>query len=705
MENAGRVGSKIRFGVFELDPGSGELRKSGMRIRLQDQPFKVLCILLERPGEVVTRDELRSRIWPGDSFGDFDHAVNVAIAKLRQALGDSPGAPRFVETLPRRGYRFLASVLPAESVSTRDRYLPTSKRRLPLVIMLGVVMVLLTAAAGLVLRKWFSHATGPDFQGMSIKRLTQVGDVGSPVAISSDGSYVAYVRFNSSGKTSIPRLMQIATGTEMPIPEAEGPLILGLTFSPDGNYLYVMRNDQVDPITHRLFRIPTLGTHLEHLLDSVDTPVSFSPDGQKFVYTRDVPKLGAIELRIASADGGNDHLLAIINGTSEVYARGGAAWSPDGRTICVPVEYTHAEKRWIMEAVSVADGNLHKLFSSHSFIGRPVWQPDGKSLIVGIQDAAHLMQLWTVSFPEGELRRLTNGLTDYGYRPDATRDGKTVATVATMTQDSHLWSVSRSNPSKARLINSNPQISEFANSPDGRIFAIAFDGTPLVMNVDGSHPAAFTKTHDAYGIRVCGEFLVFLSMGATGDQLVRVNRDGSNPTRLATGALSSLDCSSDGNFVYYLDTTQPAKISRVAITGGTPAEVARILGQDTFGLISVSPDGRFLAYCYDEIVGQPVARLAVIPTSGGPPVKSFQRAVGLLRWSPDSKNLDYVDDPSGSCNIWEQPLTGESAKQLTNFTSASAECITSFDWSANGSDLLLLRAKSISDVTLISNFH
>jgi DNA-binding winged helix-turn-helix (wHTH) protein/Tol biopolymer transport system component len=107
VEQANRTGQTIRFGVFDVDPHSGELRKSGTRIRLQEQPFRVLLALLERPGEVVSRDELRRRIWPDESFGDFDHAVSVAVGKLRTALGDSAEIPRYVETLHRRGYRFV----------------------------------------------------------------------------------------------------------------------------------------------------------------------------------------------------------------------------------------------------------------------------------------------------------------------------------------------------------------------------------------------------------------------------------------------------------------------------------------------------------------------------------------------------------------------------------------------------------------------
>ncbi len=100
----------LRFGVFEADLAAGELRKNGARIRLQDQPFQVLATLLENPGRVVTRDELRQKIWPADTFVDFDHSLNTAVNKIREALGDSASSPRFVETLARRGYRFIAPI-------------------------------------------------------------------------------------------------------------------------------------------------------------------------------------------------------------------------------------------------------------------------------------------------------------------------------------------------------------------------------------------------------------------------------------------------------------------------------------------------------------------------------------------------------------------------------------------------------------------
>ena len=99
-----------RFGTFEVDVRARELRKGGIRIRLQDQPFEILMVMLDRPGDVVTRDELRERLWPAGTFVDFEHSLNAAVKRLRAALGDDADNPRFVETLHRRGYRFIAAV-------------------------------------------------------------------------------------------------------------------------------------------------------------------------------------------------------------------------------------------------------------------------------------------------------------------------------------------------------------------------------------------------------------------------------------------------------------------------------------------------------------------------------------------------------------------------------------------------------------------
>ncbi len=109
----------LRFALFEVDLSAGELRKNGARLRLQEQPFQVLAVLLENAGRVVTREDLRQKIWPADTFVDFDHSLNTAVNKIREALGDSASSPRFVETLARRGYRFIAPVNGVEASAAK----------------------------------------------------------------------------------------------------------------------------------------------------------------------------------------------------------------------------------------------------------------------------------------------------------------------------------------------------------------------------------------------------------------------------------------------------------------------------------------------------------------------------------------------------------------------------------------------------------
>src|SRR5882762_6018194 len=150
-----RSRSILRFGVFEVDVRAGELRKQGVRIKLQEQPFHVLTVLLQRPGEVVTREELRSQNWPADTFVDFDNSLNTAINKLREALEDSADNPRFIETLPRRGYRFIAPVTGADGTARGTAIgvsVDSPPRGRTIVATVVVVLVFEGRAAGLLWR-------------------------------------------------------------------------------------------------------------------------------------------------------------------------------------------------------------------------------------------------------------------------------------------------------------------------------------------------------------------------------------------------------------------------------------------------------------------------------------------------------------------------------------------------------------------------
>src|SRR4051794_25747960 len=169
----------VRFGDFEVDLRTGEIRKSGNLIRLQEQPFKVLQVLLEHEGDLVTREELQARIWPERSFGDFDHAVNVAIGKLRAALGDSADDPSFIQTVPRRGYRFVAKLeeTPADTAPPELAATATpggGRSRLRRVLAASLITVVTGALLGLGVfwGRRANQSSSPDVQRLTVKRGT-----------------------------------------------------------------------------------------------------------------------------------------------------------------------------------------------------------------------------------------------------------------------------------------------------------------------------------------------------------------------------------------------------------------------------------------------------------------------------------------------------------------------------------------------------
>src|ERR1700726_3485237 len=162
MQHTSHASKMVRCGVFEIDLKAFELRKHGLRLKLAEQPFQILAILLEQPGEVITRDELRERLWPGDTFVDFDHGLNNAVMRLREVLGDSPENPRFIETLPRRGYRFIAPMSSSngnEAHAGAGPITPTRRWRMPLLV---VALLAALVAGGLIWRGRQGHLTEKD---------------------------------------------------------------------------------------------------------------------------------------------------------------------------------------------------------------------------------------------------------------------------------------------------------------------------------------------------------------------------------------------------------------------------------------------------------------------------------------------------------------------------------------------------------------
>ena len=701
--------SRLSFGQFSADLASGELYRNGRRVALQEKPFRILAMLLERPEEVVTREDVRKQLWPDGTFVDFNEGIDTALKKLRYALGDSAQNPIFIETIPRRGYRFIAPVsngssdtLPSPAAelhtpSTSATAKAHAKSRKYLAMLLAIVLI---SAAGYAFFRWASRHRDLDLRRVQLTKLTDSGQV-QGVAISPDGRYVAYARGDEIRQSLL--MQEAATHRDIQI-LPDGPGFHGLTFSPDGNSLYVVRSDTNDPAFKYLYLLPTHGGPVTKLITDVDSPVSFSPDGKQFVYERGVPTRNYIDVKIANADGSNDHVLTTIPDGSSMLYQPGPNWSPDGRKIAVPVLLANHQLRWVLDIVSAKDGSIQELYSSTQFLGRPVWLPDGKALLFShIDNPGQRYQLWTVSFPEGRAQPLTHDLANYGSDLDMTRDGRTFATT-TIDVVSHAWMAPASDLPQFHQVTADAlPMKDIAEAPDGKILVTSADAVAWEMYTDGGQRTRFTDVQPVREPTACGRF-VMLRVDHEDSALVRVNQDGSHPTVLARGEVDSPVCSADGTAIFYYTWDPPQRIWKVPLEGGSPQHLADGLGDLIAQTIAVSPDDKYLVYPYTQFGRVPSEgwKLAVIPLDGGPMVHQFAVPSGAggvrVRWSPSGKGLQYVVTQNGVSNLWEQPLSGGKPKQFTQFTSGQ---ILDFNWTLDHTRLLLTRGSENRDAVLL----
>jgi DNA-binding winged helix-turn-helix (wHTH) protein/Tol biopolymer transport system component len=728
VETSHNNGCRLRFGQFEADLSEGKLFSRGLPVRVENQPFQILAALLERPGEVIDREELRTRLWPNGTYVDFDEGVNTAVSKLRASLRDSAEAPVFVETVPRRGYRFIAPILDvtvSKDLPANGRQPPSSpahgsdaislsepnaasnspglshralpKRRNVAVTLIALFVLVL--AAGWAMHFWRTHVSRSlNRETMEIRKLTDTGNVDA-VAISPDGRFVIYAR--RIGENVSLRIRQIDSGGDVEVLPAADVLFYGLTFSPDGNYLYFVRSDKNDIGYRYLYVMPALGGPSRKLIADIDSPVSFSPDGRQFLFMRGIPTKDQIQVRIANPDGTGDHLLTTME-ESDVDFQPGATWSPDGRTVAVPVFHTGKRFKASLYGVSITDGLRRELYSTNGNIGRPLWYPDGSAMLVPIYEpSVGRRQLWNISFPTGKRERVTNDVSDYYMTLDMTPDGKNAVT-AESRWVSNIWASSADISRLVQITSGESQMVEAIDTDSGKLLVLA-PGEIWIMDANGTGRASFAKL-DAARIRKCGTFVVARVWQEGTPHIVRLKGDGTNAVSLAEGNPVGFSCSPDGKFIFYADESPPQRILKVPIEGGTSVEIARIPGDNPVGNVEISNDGKFLAFEWDQYKPAPAMHLDVISSTGGPLVRSFivPPKVYDVRWSPDDTDLQYVLTRDGVGNLWEQSLSGAPPKQLTKFKSG---LIFGFNWSKNHKRLLLARGSVTSDAVLLSHLR
>lgn len=425
---SGNGTSIVRFSIFEVDLKAGELRRNGSRVKLQEQPFQVLATLLERPGEVVTREELRARLWPADTFVDFDHGLNAAVRRLRDALGDSAETPRFVETVARRGYRFVASVSGvASALGPAPPVLKSNFLRWVLVSTAGLILVIGTVVG------WHAAKASGSHGQIVLRRLTAnpAEDRVTGAALSPDGKYLAF-----SDQTGF-YLRQVDSGETHGIALPNSFNARPESWFPDSIHLLVtsIAGPQEPP---SLWKVSIMGGTPQVLVDRGRT-ASVSPDGLQIAFLKGptygetwVGPEGGEDVWVMQADGQNPRRLIAADGSSF----GPLAWSPTGRLVAYARGRYHTGSWTTDNQIEVMDLNTGKanVILAGAGIGSDLCWTDGRLFFVRQEPppSQNDWNLWYIKVdpesgkPEGTAARLTNA-PGFSNRLSASADGKRLA--------------------------------------------------------------------------------------------------------------------------------------------------------------------------------------------------------------------------------------------------------------------------------------
>jgi Tol biopolymer transport system component/DNA-binding winged helix-turn-helix (wHTH) protein len=615
----------IRFSTFEVNLHSGELRQRGQKVKLQEQPLQVLAALLERAGGVVTRDELRSKLWPADTFVDFDHSLNAAIRRLREALGDSAERPVFVETVARRGYRFIGNVeILAATQSDRPApwlWLSTNRNA----IVSGAAVCALALSFLYYRHSLRSRAGQPSL----IPAVTNVGEKYAPT-LSPDGQRLAFVWNGGAGPHF--NLYVKVMGTEESLQlTRQASIDFSPVWSPDGRYIAFCRILEGGT---GIYIIPSLGgaerTVRNTLWDDQELQgafrfagrLSWSPDGKLLAYSDRASRSEPASIFLLSLDSLETHKL-----TSPLHSRGdfSPAFSPDGRTLAFARDAQGVESIY---AIPIAGGEEQRLTSDTKQKWGLAWTPDGLEIV--FSDVAWL---WRVSLRGGETERLQFG--QDGVDPSI-RGNRLV--YLRYRSNKNIWrrDLNALIPVGAseRFISSTRMESGPQFSPDGS--RIAFESTRSgtyeiwLCRSDGS--GLMQLTHFAPSVTGSprwspdGQQIAFDSRPTGNPDIFVVDSRGGPPRQLTKEPSNENvpSWSRDGRWIYYAsDRTGGWEVWKTPSTGGSAVRVTRHGGFAAFE----SPDGKFLYYAK----GQNVPGLWRIPADGGEEVELIS-SLGAGYW-------------------------------------------------------------------------
>ena len=703
----GAVLYEMATGRIPFDGNTTAVIFNGILERNPPPPFEINPNINPRLEEIITKALEKDPDFRYQSAAEMRSDLkrlkrDTSSGVVQSSIGAS-GATA-AASLPRR-VAVAQSSGPAAHPSSGAVILETAKQHKAGAGIITVVSLVMIAFGLYGMYSMWHREGGPTaFENMTMEKFTNSGKA-MVATISPDGKYVVHVVNEGQGKQSL-WMRHIATGSNTQILPPTETQYFGVTFSPDGNFVYFVRHEPQNPGLGYLYQVPVLGGTPHRLIEDVDSAVSFSPDGQRLVFLRDSSSEAIAKLIIANSDGGNEHVLAKL----PLPGYADPAWSPDGKQIAATVTDPGGASLGRVVVLKPENGREKTIFSAAALLNKPAWMPDSRSLAIIFRDLTTNWdgQIGEISVPGGKFRRITNDLNAYSTLTLAiTKDGQEM--VATqLTHEAGIYVLDADGKGGGATMVDSRGDTGAGWLPDGRLVTSDEDGHISIMNPDGSdRNVIFQRRFPINGISVCpdGNRALFMlpNRETKGISVWSLNLQDGRAAALTKGKVDqSPVCSPDSKwFVYEALEGGRKTLMRMPFDGGEAKQVVDKLVQ----VASISPDGKQLAIFTVEGTG-PVANLKgviqLIPAEGGAPLKTLpvsSNITGGFQYSADGQFLYYPVNQHGVGNIVKQSIADASVTPLTDFKDLNIYGYR-FDWGRK--KLAVARGRSLTDVVLVT---
>lgn len=696
----------LEFGDFLLDLEEKVLLRNGERLAVNPKTFQLLTTLLEEPGRLVEKDRLIKTLWPDSFVEEANLAFTVSL--LRRALDDNAQAPRFVETIPRRGYRFIADVREIHNGSnqTAARFPWKDPRwngfRLSIFALIFILAVGIAFSGYWIAEKTSGGSTNTILSApFAAEKLSINGKVPQAV-ISPDGKNIAYIN-GIEGQQSI-WLRQLESLHSKEIIPPSDDFYYGLAYSPDGNYLYFARSGrQIRDMG--IYRVSILGGIPTRIIRGSEGWMSISPDGSTISFVRCPYTADEFcSLNIADAvSGQNERKLASRPAPIRI---GDNDFSPDGKTVAFAVgQSLNQANEFGLSEIEIETGRERELSTEKFFnIRNLTWLPDQKKLLIAASTIpTWRYRIWEISLPSGTARALTTDGEDY-TRLSLNREADRLVSTQ-VKQDFRLLLLNREAPGSPQLLVDSSRAAFF---PNGKIaFASIMSGNEEIwsINADGSGQRQLTNdpADDLCPVVSIDSKHIFFASNRTGSsQIWKMDADGSDQEQITSKAGGSpLFISPDGKWLYYHHGADRT-LWRVSTVGGNTEELV----YDRRAIFyAVSPDGRYIAY--SERTGKErLISIASLPD--GQIVSTFRTIFNEssgndLVWTPDGKGVIYVSLETTTNNAIMLHSTDNQTE--TKIADMGADGINSVAVAPDGNGFAIVQGGWKHDAVLITGLR